>query len=102
MRQLFQRGAATGALLTTFTLGRAFVVAGFPDWHDRVRALNAIIRAQAAEHGAVLVDMWDHPVNDRPDLLSADRIHFSAAGQAVLAAELVKALALRIDAEASA
>ncbi|MFI6793750.1 SGNH/GDSL hydrolase family protein [Nonomuraea sp. NPDC050383] len=102
MRQLFERAAATGALLTTFTLGRAFVVPGFQDWHERVRALNDIVRALAAEHRVVLADMWDHPVNDRPDLLSADRIHFSAAGQAVMTAELVKALALRIGEEAGA
>lgn len=31
--------------------------------------------------------------NARADLLSADGVHFSSAGQAVLAAELVKALA---------
>ncbi|WP_344474947.1 SGNH/GDSL hydrolase family protein [Nonomuraea monospora] len=96
LRRLFGRAAATGATLTTFTLGRAFVVPRFPDWHDRVRALNDVIRALAAEHGAVLADMWDHPVNDRPGLVSADGVHFSAAGQAVLAAELVKGLALRI------
>lgn len=41
----------------------------------------------------VLVDMWDHPLNARPDLLSADRIHFSTSGQAVLASEVVKSLA---------
>ncbi|HUR03148.1 MAG TPA: GDSL-type esterase/lipase family protein [Nonomuraea sp.] len=29
MRQLFERAATTGALLTTFTLGKAFVVPGF-------------------------------------------------------------------------
>ncbi|MGR6917733.1 SGNH/GDSL hydrolase family protein [[Actinomadura] parvosata] len=96
LRRLFAGAAATGALLTTFTLGRAFVVPRFPDWHDRVRALNDLIRALAAEHGAVLADMWDHPVNDRPGLLSADGVHFSAAGQAVLAAELVKGLAAHL------
>jgi lysophospholipase L1-like esterase len=58
-----------------------------------VRAVNDIIREVAADRHAVLVDMWSHPVNSRPDLLSADGIHFSAAGQAVMAAELVKALA---------
>jgi len=52
----------TGALLTTFTLGRAYVV----------------------------VDMWDHPVNDRGNLLSEDRLHFSTSGQAVLATEVVE------------
>ena len=75
------------------TLGRAFVVPRISDWTDRVRRLNGIVRALAAEHDAVLVDMADHPVNDRADLLSADRIHFAAAGQAVLAAEVVHALA---------
>ena len=43
----------------------------------------------------MVIDMWDHPIMDRPDLLSADRIHFAASGQAVLAAEVVKALARR-------
>ncbi|GAA2593244.1 hypothetical protein SMC26_34065 [Actinomadura fulvescens] len=38
-----------GAQLTTFTLGRAFVVPRFEDWPDRVRTLNAITRRQAAE-----------------------------------------------------
>ncbi|WP_200824190.1 SGNH/GDSL hydrolase family protein [Nonomuraea solani] len=50
----------------------------------------------AAEHDAVLADMWNHPVNDRPDLLSADRVHFATAGQAVMAAEMVKALHGRV------
>ncbi|MCK2212350.1 SGNH/GDSL hydrolase family protein [Actinomadura sp. ATCC 31491] len=97
LRRLFAGAAATGALLTTFTLGRAFVVPRFPDWSDRVRALNDVIRALAAEHDAVLADMWDHPVNDRPGLLSADGVHFSAEGQAVMAAELVRGLARRKD-----
>ncbi|HEX2312420.1 MAG TPA: SGNH/GDSL hydrolase family protein [Thermomonospora sp.] len=93
MRRLFGLAAGTGARITVFTLGRAFVVPSFPDWEDRVRTLNEVTRRVAADHDAVLVDMWDHPVNSRPDLLSADRIHFAASGQAVLAAEVVKALA---------
>lgn len=93
LRRLYELAAGTGAQLTTFTLGRAFVVPKYPDWPDRVRAVNDITRRLAAEFDAVLVDAWDHPVNERKDLLSADRIHFAAAGQAVLAAEMVKALA---------
>ncbi len=93
LRRVFALAAGTGAVVTTFTLGRAFVVPRIPDWTDRVRRLNDIVRALADEHDAVLVDVADHPVNDRPDLLSADRIHFAAAGQAVLAAEVVHALA---------
>ncbi|MCX4748068.1 SGNH/GDSL hydrolase family protein [Kitasatospora sp. NBC_01287] len=97
LRQLFALAAGTGAQLTTFTLGRAFVVPGFPDWPDRVRTVNAITREVARDHGALVIDMADHPVNDRPDLLSADGIHFSASGQAVLAAEVVRSLAGLLD-----
>jgi lysophospholipase L1-like esterase len=96
MRRVYELAAGTGARLTTFTLGRAFAMAAFPDLPERVRTLNGIIRAIAADHDVVLVDMAEHPVNDRPDLLSADRIHFAAAGQAVLAAEVVRALAGRL------
>ncbi|MFF2645948.1 SGNH/GDSL hydrolase family protein [Streptomyces niveus] len=92
-RRVFERAAGTGARLTTFTLGRAFHVPAFPDFPERVRAINAITLGLAVEFDVVVIDMWDHPVNSRPDLLSADRIHFSASGQAVLASEVVNALA---------
>ncbi|AXB42947.1 SGNH/GDSL hydrolase family protein [Amycolatopsis albispora] len=93
LRRLFALSVDTGALLTTFTLGRAFTVPEFPAFPDRVRRLNALVRTIAAEHGALVIEMWDHPVNDRPDLLSADGIHFAGAGQAVMAAEVIRALA---------
>lgn len=100
-RRVFERAAATGARLTTFTLGRAFDVPAFPDFPERVRALNAVTEALAAEHDVIVVDMWDHPLNSRADLLSADRIHFSTSGQAVMASEVVKALARVIGAPAA-
>jgi lysophospholipase L1-like esterase len=93
LRRLYDIAVATGAQLTTFTLGRAYVVPVFPDWTDRVRTINDITRTIAADHKAVVIDMWDHPVNDRDNLLSADRVHFSTSGQAVMAAEVVKRLA---------
>lgn len=93
LRQMYDLAKGTGALLTTFTLGRAYVVPVFSDWTERVAAVNEIVRGLAAEYDAIVVDMWDHPVNDRDNLLSADRIHFSTAGQAVMAAEVVKKLA---------
>lgn len=99
LRRVFELAAATGAQLTTFTLGKAFVVPKVQDWQDRVRTLNAIIRELALAHDAVLVDMWDHPINSRPDLVSADRIHFSTSGQAVMASEIIKGLAGTIDAK---
>jgi lysophospholipase L1-like esterase len=93
MRRMYDRAAGTRALLTTFTLGRAYVVPAFPDWHERVRAMNAITRRLGAEYEAVVVDMWNHPFNDRDNLLSEDRIHFSTSGQAVMATEVVRHLA---------
>jgi lysophospholipase L1-like esterase len=93
LRRIFGLAAGTGAQLTTFTLGTAFDVPRFTDWRVRVRALNDLVRELAADHAAVLVDMWRHPVNSRPGLLSADRVHFSASGQAVMATEMVKGLA---------
>lgn len=93
LRQMYDVAKGTGALLTTFTLGRAYVVSIFPDWPERIAAVNEIVRGLASEYGAIVVDMWDHPVNDRDHLLSEDRIHFSTSGQAVMAAEMVKKLA---------
>lgn len=93
LRRLFERAASSGALVMTFTLGRAFVVPTITDFTRRVQILNAIIRSLAREYGAAVIDMWDHPIMGRPDLLSADRIHFAASGQAVLASEVVRGLA---------
>ncbi|MGW2706299.1 SGNH/GDSL hydrolase family protein [Streptomyces sp. NPDC001340] len=91
MRKLYDLATETGAQLTTFTLGRSYVVPVFPDWTERVLTLNDITRALAAEYD--VVDMWDHPVNSRENLLSADRIHFSTSGQAVMASEMARSLA---------
>lgn len=60
-------------------------------WSDRRQP--EIVRGLASEYGAIVVDMWDHPVNDRDSLLSEDRIHFSTSGQAIMAAEMIKQLA---------
>ncbi|MBH0775003.1 SGNH/GDSL hydrolase family protein [Nocardia bovistercoris] len=92
MRHMYEVAAGARALLTTFTLGRAFVVPAFPDWHRRIRDMNEITRDVAADYDAVVVDMWNHPFNDRDNLVSADRIHFSTSGQAVMATEVVRRL----------
>lgn len=101
MRRMYDVAASTGALLTTFTLGRAYVVPALPDWPERIRRMNDITRRVAADYGAVVVDMWDHPVNARDNLLSADGIHFSTSGQAVLATEMVKHLAYALSSRRS-
>ncbi|MFF4575889.1 hypothetical protein [Streptomyces sp. NPDC001410] len=91
MRKMYDLATETGVQLTTFTLGRSYVVPVFPDWTERVLTLNDLTRALAAQYDAVVVDMWDHPVNSRENLLSTDRIHFSTSGQAVMASEMVRA-----------
>jgi lysophospholipase L1-like esterase len=96
LRAMYTWAAGTGALLTVFTLGRAFVVPVFPDWTDRVARLNDITREFGGEFDAVVVDSWDDPLNDRPNLLSEDGIHFATTGQAVLATLMVKELAHRL------
>lgn len=93
MRRMYDLAAGTRAQLTTFTLGRAYAIPAFADWHERIATMNGITRRVAAEYEAVVIDMWNHPVNDRENLLSADRIHFSMSGQAVMAAEVVRQLA---------
>lgn len=92
---LYERASSSGALLTTYTLGRAFQVPVFTDWRTRIETLNAITRRVASTFDAVIVDFYDHPVNDRPELVSADGIHFSAVGQAVMAAEYIRHLGAR-------
>ncbi|MFJ4657160.1 SGNH/GDSL hydrolase family protein [Nocardia sp. NPDC088792] len=96
LTRMYELAVRVGAQPLAFTLGRAYVVPVFPDWRDRVRRVNDITRTLAAKYGAVLADVWDHPLNDRENLLSADGIHFSTSGQAVLAAEIVKQLAYRL------
>jgi lysophospholipase L1-like esterase len=83
-----------GADLVAFTVANVFDA--FPQlaaFRDMIAALNTRIRAVAQRHGATLVEMWEHPVRTRPDLMSADGVHFSRQGHAVLASEVVKALA---------
>ena len=59
--------------------------------------LNDITRKLAREFDAVLADSWDHPLNDRENLLSEDKIHFATTGQAVLATLVLEQLAARAE-----
>lgn len=95
LRAMYDWASATGAQLSVFTLGRAFVIPAFPDFTDRVARLNDITRALADEHDAAVADCWDHPLNDRVNLLSKDQIHFATTGQAIIASVMIKALAAR-------
>ncbi len=48
------------------------------------RALNDIVGGRATRYDAVLVELRDHPLRLRPDVMSADLIHFTMSGHAVL------------------
>lgn len=92
LRAMYEWASTTGAHLTVFTLGRAFLIPAIPDFSDRIERLNDITRKLATEHDVTIADCWDHPLNDRPNLLSEDQIHFATTGQAVIASVMLKAL----------
>ncbi|MFD4353512.1 SGNH/GDSL hydrolase family protein [Nocardia sp. NPDC058518] len=92
--------AATGAQLSIFTMADVWAVermAPMRAMRPRMIALNEVLRAVAAEFDAVLTEFWDHPLRSRPELMSADLIHFTTSGHAVVASEVVRSLAPLID-----
>ncbi|WP_218151701.1 SGNH/GDSL hydrolase family protein [Amycolatopsis arida] len=96
LRAMYEWATRTGAQLSVFTLGRAFVIPAVPGFSDRVTRLNNITRTLAAEYDAAVADCWDHSLNDRPNLLSEDRIHFATTGQAIIASVLTETLGARL------
>ncbi|WP_039825378.1 SGNH/GDSL hydrolase family protein [Nocardia testacea] len=99
----FSALAATGAQLCAFTVADVWDterMAPMRPMRPRMAELNAIVREVAARYDAVLVDFWDHPLRLRPDLMSTDLIHFTTSGHAVVATEMIRALAARISAAA--
>ncbi|MEU2030614.1 GDSL-type esterase/lipase family protein [Nocardia amamiensis] len=98
---LFGTLARTGAQVVTFTLADVWEIermAPMRPMRDRMAALNDLIRELAARYDALLLELWDHPLRLRPDLMSADLIHFSMSGHAVLASDMVRTLADHIPA----
>ncbi|MEU6189717.1 SGNH/GDSL hydrolase family protein [Nocardia sp. NPDC047038] len=93
---LFGTLARTGARIVTFTLADVWEIermAPMRPMRDRMAALNDLVRELAARYDALLLELWDHPLRLRPDLMSADLIHFSMSGHAVLASDMVRTLA---------
>jgi lysophospholipase L1-like esterase len=87
-----------GADVFAFTVANVFdTVPELADFGTRVAAFNDRIRAVATRHDAMLVEMWDHPVRKRPELMSKDGIHFAMEGHAALAAEIVRTLSQRLS-----
>ncbi|MFF2550087.1 SGNH/GDSL hydrolase family protein [Nocardia sp. NPDC058058] len=88
--------AATGARLSMFTLADAFTGPLRP-LRPRFAGFAESVRRVAARHDAILTEFWQHPARLRADWLSADSIHLTMAGQAVVAAELAKSFARHAD-----
>ncbi|MGW0040398.1 SGNH/GDSL hydrolase family protein [Rhodococcus sp. NPDC003348] len=98
---VFDRVAATGAAITTLTFADNFRGPRLQAIRERMIVLNDTMRELAGRYDAVCVDLWQHPMRLRPNLLSADGIHFSMSGHAVLATEMVRALHTRITRQAA-
>ncbi|WP_245813754.1 SGNH/GDSL hydrolase family protein [Rhodococcus marinonascens] len=92
---LFSAVHSTGAQISALALADVELDKRMRLMQERIPTFNDMVRELAARYDAVLVDLWEHPLRLRPDLMSADRIHFAMSGQAVLAAEVVRALHAR-------
>lgn len=93
---LFRPLRDTGADLFTYTLQD--VTAAYPelaasDLRTKLADLNEVVRWTAAEHGASVVELWGHPSQSAKDVYSADLMHASGRGHAIVAAITVQHLA---------
>ncbi|MET7767393.1 SGNH/GDSL hydrolase family protein [Nocardia sp. NPDC005366] len=91
----------SGAQIFTFALADVWEterMAPMRPMRDRMAELNEIVRETAARYDVLVVDFWNHPLRLRPDLMSADLIHFTSSGHAVVAVETVRALSELIPA----
>lgn len=93
---LFSRFA--GPRTTVFCYALANVAAAVPELRGGplekgVATLNFVTRSVARRHGALVVEMYEHPAVADRDLFSADLVHGSARGHAVFAAAAIRTLA---------
>jgi lysophospholipase L1-like esterase len=63
---------------------------------DRLRTLGRVTEAVCRRHGGIHVDFADHPAQ-RDGVLSADLLHITVRGHAVVATEVIRALAARLS-----
>lgn len=69
---------------------------------ERMRALAEVTRTVAHRHGAMLVEMRDHPASADPDVYSSDRLHLNALGHAIVGTEAVRVLSDALATRAAA
>jgi lysophospholipase L1-like esterase len=89
---------AAGAEVLTACLPDAGSVLGLPrplarPLARRMRAVNHVVHALSAHHGAIHVHAVAHAWGERPEMLGADRLHPNEAGHRLLAGEFHRALA---------
>jgi lysophospholipase L1-like esterase len=95
--------AATGALVVTFGLFDLSQTGFVPDamragLQGRLRQQSQVAAAVNRRHHGVHVDFVHHPASADPSIWSADAIHPNRRGQAIVLAELVRALADHLEA----
>lgn len=95
MDLLFGSLAVPGTTVFTFSLLN--VTAAVPELRggpleDGLAVLGDIVRRAAKRHGALVVEMYGHPAAGDRDLYSADLVHASARGHAVIAAAVLREL----------
>jgi lysophospholipase L1-like esterase len=69
---------------------------------ERMRSLATVTRAVALRHGALLVEMRDHPASADPEVYSSDRLHLTALGHAIVGTEAVRVLSSSLAERAAA
>ncbi|SDR68456.1 Lysophospholipase L1 [Friedmanniella luteola] len=86
---VFAAARALGCTVLTFTMPdpAAFNPLGWR-LRERMYALNAIIRSEAAAHGVLVMDFQHHPVAEDPRLWFEDRLHGNPLGHAKVASAL--------------
>ena len=97
--ELCDLGAQAGAQLSLLTHCDNFT-GRFRAARPRFEAFCDIVRRGAARLDAILTDIWDHPARHRTGWLSNDELHFTMAGHAVLASDVVMSLAKAINSRA--
>jgi lysophospholipase L1-like esterase len=94
-----QVAALTEAGATVFLYGLMNITKAIPEimsLRPRLAELNALVREVAHRHGALWVDLWDHPAAGERSAYSSDMLHMSARGHALIAAQTIKVLGGRI------
>jgi lysophospholipase L1-like esterase len=90
-----QVAALTRAGATVFLYGLMNITKAIPEierLRPRLAELNALVLEVAHRHGALWVDLWDHPAAGERSVYSSDRLHMSARGHALIATRTMEVL----------